>query len=230
MASSILDTTYRVETPEGIDLEAQLAGPIPRVLAYTIDSIIRGVIMTVLSIALLIMDKMGMGIFLVLSFLLEWFYPVLYEVYRRGQTPGKRYLGLAVVNDDLTPVTWGASMTRNLLRAADFLPFAYLAGLISISAGKYFQRLGDLAGGTIVIHQAEPRQVSKLPEAQPIMPPVSLSLEEQAALVSFTQRHQQLTPSRQEELAEILQPITHRDPASAIAYLRGIGAWLLGSR
>lgn len=230
MKQDAIDTAYFIETPEGIDLEAQLAGLIPRVLAYSIDLFIRFVILTILSIVLLFMGKMGMGIFLVVSFLLEWFYPVYFEIFRKGQTPGKRRLNLAVVNDDLTPVTWDSSMTRNLLRAADFLPFAYLLGIISISVSKHFQRLGDLAAGTIVIHQPPAQQVDKLPEVEPVISPVDLSLDDQTAIINFTQRHNQLTHARQEELADILKDITRHEGDTGVSYLQGIGNWLLGAR
>ena len=230
MKHNVVDTAYFVETPEGIDLEAQLAGPVPRVLAYTIDVTIRALILSVLSGILFVFDRMGVGIFLLISFLFEWFYPVFFEIYRQGQTPGKRRLNIVVVNDDLTPVTLDASMTRNLLRAADFLPFAYLLGLLSICMGKYFQRLGDIAAGTIVIHQSPEQKAVKLPECEPVMAPVVLELEDQAALINFTQRHDQLTTARQQELADILKDITKQDPKDAVSYLQGIGAWLLGTR
>jgi len=230
MSHDVVDTGYFIETPEGIDLEAQLAGPVPRVLAYSIDLVFRAIFLMIMSAVFLVFDKMGLGFFLVVSFLLEWFYPVFFEVYRQGQTPGKRRLNLAVVNDDLTPITWGASMTRNLLRAADFLPFAYLLGLISICMGKHFQRLGDLAAGTIVIHQPPGKGIVALPESEPVMSPVVLEQEDQAAIINFTQRHHQLTKARQQELATILCDVTKQKPEAAVRYLQGIGAWLLGAR
>jgi len=230
MTEQAVDTAYFIETPEGIDLEAQLAGPVPRILAYAIDLLFRAIFLSVISIILAFFEKMGIGIFLVLSFLLEWFYPIVFEIYRKGQTPGKRRLKLMVVNDDLTPVTWDSSMTRNLLRAADFLPFAYLLGIISICVGKHFQRLGDLAAGTLVVHLPPVQSVIKLPDAEPVMPPVEFELADQAAIINFTQRHKQLTVARQQELAEILRDVTKQQPKDAVRYLQGIGAWLLGSR
>lgn len=231
MTHNAIDTAYLVETPEGIDLEAQLAGPIPRILAYSIDLLFRAIFLGVISIiALLFFQRMGMGVILILSFLLEWFYPVIFEVYRKGQTPGKKRLHLAVVNDNLTPVTWGASMTRNLLRAADFFPFAYLFGLITMTTGKRFQRLGDIAAGTIVIHRPPVQDSVELPQCDPIMSPITLELEDHVALVNYAQRHKQLTQARQQELAEILSDVTRQKPGSAVAYLHGIGNWLLGAR
>lgn len=230
MSQDAVDTAYSIETPEGIDLEAQLAGPIPRVLAYSIDVTYRGIVLTVLAIILAFFDNMGWGIFLVISFLLEWFYPVFFEIFRQGQTPGKKRFNLAVVNDDLTPITWDASVTRNLLRAADFLPFAYLLGLISMSVGKHFQRLGDIAAGTIVIHRRPTQKVEKLPDYEPVMSPVPLELEDQIAIISFTQRHSQLSEARQQELADILKHITKQENEASVKYIQGIGAWLLGSK
>ena len=72
-----------------------------------------------------------------------------------GQTPGKRLFGLAVLNDDGTPVRWPGALTRNLLRAVDFLPFLYGVGLIAMLLNRDFKRLGDLAAGTVVVYQAE---------------------------------------------------------------------------
>jgi uncharacterized RDD family membrane protein YckC len=230
MGRKAYDTTYSVETPEGIDLEVQLAGPIPRILAYVYDVLVRGGILLVVSIVLLFLDRMGAGIFLVVSFLMEWFYPVYFEVFKQGQTPGKRKLGLVVVHEDLTPIAWGASMTRNLLRTADFLPFAYLFGLIAMCVGKRFQRLGDIAAGSLVIHQAPVSDTESLPACQPVAPPVPLDLEDQVAIINFVRRHNRLTKARQQELAEILDHITHEGPDNAVSRLQGIGIWLLGAR
>jgi uncharacterized RDD family membrane protein YckC len=149
----LLDTRYRVEIPGGINLEAQVVGPIPRSLAFAIDLAIRGIIVFVLSIAAIPFGAFGLGggFFLIFLFAIEWLYPVLFEVFWRGQTPGKKALGISVINDDLTPVTLGTSLVRNLLRTIDFLPLFYLAGLVTMLCNRRFQRLGDLAAGTLVI-------------------------------------------------------------------------------
>jgi uncharacterized RDD family membrane protein YckC len=223
----LLDTRYQVETPEGIDLHAQLAGPVPRILAYLIDVVLRGAVLFALSVALYAAGNAGMGLLLVLVFLLEWFYPVLFEVYARGQTPGKKAMQLTVVNDDLTPVDWSASIVRNLLRAADFFPFGYFVGLICMTLSGHFQRLGDLAAGTLVIHQEQQMNTLSLPDIPPRIPPVALSLEDQVAVINFTQRHQQLTRSRQQELAAIVRDLMQSNSEQAVEHLQGIGCWLL---
>ena len=225
-----LDTVYLVETPEGIDLQAQLAGPVSRAIAYSIDVTIRSLILTVIWIVLIFAGNTGIGIILLLSFILEWFYPVLFEVYNNGQTIGKKYMGLTVVNDDLTPINWGGSIIRNLLRFADFMPFGYLGGLLSMILSNKFQRLGDLAVGSLVIYKSETGQHASLPICQPQPPSIPLSLEDQIAIIGFTERHEDLSYDRQKELANILADITHLEPEKNIKYLRGVGNWLLGVR
>ncbi len=230
MPTAQLDTVYLVETPEGIDLQAELAGPVPRILAYAIDISIRMVIVSILSIVLLAAGKAGGGILMLVTFLLEWFYPVFFEVYRKGQTIGKSSMGLVVVNDDLTPIRWGNSLVRNLLRAADFLPFAYLGGLLCMVMNPRFQRLGDIAAGTLVIYKHKQKDRAGLPECQPYPPPLPLELEDQIAIIGFAERSRELSEDRQQELANILDSVTRRTQKDSIEYLRGIGNWLLGVR
>ncbi|MCG6890878.1 MAG: RDD family protein [Gammaproteobacteria bacterium] len=228
----LLDTAYRVEIPGGIHLEAQVVGPIPRIFAFTIDLVIRGIILAALSIASipLGLDGVGGGFFLILLFVIEWLYPVLFELLARGQTPGKKLLGIAVVNDDLSPVTLGSSLVRNLLRTVDFLPFFYLAGVVTMLSNRHFQRLGDLAAGTLVISIAKSAQAASLEDVPPLAPVTQLSRSEQTAIVEFLQRSAHLSQPRQQELATILEGITHQAGEDGVERLRRHGAWYLGMR
>ena len=228
----MLDTRYRVEIPGGIYLEAQVVGPIPRILAFTIDLVIRGIILAVLSIASipLGMGGVGGGFFLIILFVVEWLYPVLFELLARGQTPGKRLLGIAVVNDDLSPVTLGTSLIRNLLRIIDFLPLFYLAGIVTMLSNRRFQRLGDLAAGTQVISISKSAQTAAVEDILPLAPATRLSRSEQTSIVEFLQRSSQLSQPRQQELAAILEGITHQKGEDGVERLRRHGAWYLGIR
>ncbi len=225
----MIDTRYQIETPEGIDLQAQLAGPSPRALAFLIDISIR---IAVYIAASIIFGVAGWayGFFLVFLFLLEWFYPVFFEVLYKGQTPGKQIMELVVVNDDLTPVTWHGSIIRNLLRTADILPMMYLFGLSSMLISQRFQRLGDMAAGTLVIHKTPPPKPAELPNSPPTAPKQALELDDQTAIVNYTERHNQLTDSRKQELANILTPMHGFKDQKAVNYLQGLGRWLLGDK
>ncbi|MEZ5450434.1 MAG: RDD family protein [Thiolinea sp.] len=118
-----LDSTYTVNTPEGIALELSPAGPVPRTLAWTIDLAIRGAISLFLFLILAFMGRMGTGIALILVFLLEWFYPVWFELRHEGQTPGKKLLQIYVAQLDASPVSPAASVIRNLLRGGGLSAF-----------------------------------------------------------------------------------------------------------
>ena len=86
--------------------------------------------------------------------MLEWFYPVIFELTLSGATPGKRVFGLKVVMDNGLPITPAASITRNLLRTADFLPFFYGFAIVSMLTRRDCKRLGDIAAATMVVHEA----------------------------------------------------------------------------
>ncbi|MDB5888289.1 MAG: hypothetical protein JWM03_1161, partial [Rhodocyclales bacterium] len=148
-----IDTLRPVTTPELIELRLHPAGLLPRSLACLIDTAVRMAIMMALGVPLSALGRFGGGLLLLVYFLLEWFYPVLFEVLGDGATPGKRSLGLKVLNDDGTPVGWGPSLTRNLLRAADFLPAGYGLGIVSMLLHREFRRLGDIVAGTVVVYR-----------------------------------------------------------------------------
>ena len=126
-----IDTVRRIATPEGCELELRVAGPLSRVQAWLYDFLIRMACWLALGIAAAFSGRFGLGLFLVSTFLLEWFYPILFEVYMGGQTPGKRACDLVVLHDDGRPVDWNASFIRNTVRFVDFMPLLYVTGVIA---------------------------------------------------------------------------------------------------
>ena len=224
----MLDTYRAIETPEGVELRLRVAGPVVRSLAWVIDLLIRGGVYFVLAIVLSQLGKFGIGLLLLSLFLFEWFYPVLFEVYRHGQTPGKRALGLRVVDDDGSPVNWSASMIRNLLRFVDFLPVMYGFGLVSMLLHADFKRLGDIAAGTRVVYQDGKSQPPTVPDDAAQAPRQRLTLDEQRAVISFAERARSLSPERTAELAGIVAP--QATPTAAIHQLYATANWLLGKQ
>jgi uncharacterized RDD family membrane protein YckC len=226
----MLDTTRRVATPEGIELTLRLAGPVPRALAWMIDFLLRAALVLVVSMLAAYFGRAGWGLVLIAAFFVEWLLPAVFEARWGGQTPGKRLLGIAVLNDDGTPLRWPGALTRNLLRAADFLPFFYGVGLIAMLANRDFKRLGDLAAGTVVVYQAEKIDATRaIPQAAPIVPPVSLDPEEQRAVLELAERSTSLTRERFEELAELPTPLVGRaERAAAAERILGIANYLAG--
>lgn len=226
-----VDTLARVETPEGIVLSLRPAGLVARTMAFLIDLLIR--LAVDLGIVMLFGAWGGFGVGLILLglFCVEWLYPIGFELSRWGATPGKRAFGLRVVMDTGLPITPAASFTRNLLRVADFLPFAYGIGLVTMLLHGECKRLGDLAAGTLVVH-ADPVVLHDAPPAaEPLAPARALGPAEQAAVLSWAGRARRLTPARFEELAQMAAPALPGGAAPGAAQrLLGVAQWLMGRR
>jgi len=224
----MLDTIRQVETPEGVFLRLRAAGALPRAWAWCIDLILRVALGGALMALLSLLGEAGTGVSLVALFLLMWAYAVVCEVCFHGQTPGKRALGLRVVRADGAPVTWVSSVVRNLLRVVDMLPGVYAIGLLSTLIDPGSRRIGDIVANTLVIH------ATRLPPGQPApllaasAPPPGLTLEEQAAIVDFAERCTQLTSQRQQELADVLSPLTGCTGEAGVQRLLAYANWLMG--
>lgn len=225
---ALLDTRFHVETPEGIDLVLRPAGLLVRALAFAIDLVIRGLILGVAFVLLGLLGQLGMGLGAIVFFLVNWWYMVLFEVLNQGRSPGKQFMGLRVVHDDGTPVGWAASLTRNLLRFVDVLPFAYAFGILSCLYSRTFKRLGDLAAGSLVVYRDVPMQRPPLVNAEPLRSPVALSLNEQRAVMAFSERQAELSAARRQELAAILAEPLQVPAEQAEQQLHRIASGLLG--
>lgn len=224
----MIDTVREIETPEGVSLHLRAAGALPRAQAWMVDLLLRAAMFFVAMIPLSVFGVAGNGLAMLLLFGLMWAYSVVCEVWLGGQTLGKRALGLRVVNADGTPVTWLPSVVRNLLRAVDILPGVYGVGLASTLIDPHARRLGDIVAGTMVIHARDLPAGQQVPVLGAVPLPQVLSADEQAALVDYAERAGQLTVQRQEELANLLTPLTGLRDTAAIRRLVAHANWLLG--
>ncbi len=232
-SSARLDTVRRLATPEGCVIDLRLAGPVVRARAWLIDFLIRLAVWLLLVLVASRLGDFGAGLVLLAAFLLEWLYPIAFEVWFHGQTPGKKACGLAVVHDDGRPLGGNAAFIRNSLRAIDFLPLLYATGFVSSLLNADGKRLGDLAAGTLVVHVESGRRpvVSGSIEVGSEPPPCALSREEQLVLIEFSQRAPRLTPERAAELAAAAGPLfAGVDGEERVLRLRRIGNFLFGNR
>ncbi len=204
-----------------------------RFSAFLIDKLICFAVITAASFFLALLGGYGAGLLLILWFLLDWFYPVFFELGRSGATPGKRSMGLKVVMDNGLPITPAASITRNLLRVADLAPFAYLAGILSMLLRADGKRLGDIAAATLVVHLPRPAPKATLDMVAPVAPARPLSMRDGSAVIALAGRAPTLTMERLDELAALagsVQGDTNRPEGEVTRRVLGVAQWLLGRR
>jgi len=227
MHSKRLDNKASVPLPEGVSIDIVPAGIVVRSCAYGVDLLIRGLIIGLGSIALSFLGGSGVGLILVLSFFVSWFYYIVYES-RRGQTPGKKLFKLVVVDDNGLRVSTSKVIIRNLIRPVDALPLGYVAGLLSIFASAEYKRLGDWAAGTHVVYLEE-KTLFNMPEVeQSRVPKRRLTTDEQRIVMLFSERSQSLSTSRQQELAAIVSETFNLEGENAVMALHEISRYYMG--
>jgi uncharacterized RDD family membrane protein YckC len=89
-------------------------------------------------------------------------YGFFFEWLCDGQTPGKRILGLRVMQMGGTPITAWEAMIRSLLRAVDFLPLFYGLGAAVALLSSNNRRIGDLVAGTVVARERHESAIKHL--------------------------------------------------------------------
>jgi len=220
-----LDTVVAIEAPEHIVFSHRIAGPGRRAVAYVLDLIICYGAVFIFAILLLFasggaaaitgamggLEGVGVGLILLAVFAAQWVYFVVWEGWT-GRTPGKSALRLRVLTTSGRPIHFTDAALRNILRAADALPNAYVVGLVSMALTRRFQRLGDLVAGTMVILEsrasaavplrlwppASPEELATLPDV------VALDADERAAIELLLRRRGALGGPREWELATII--------------------------
>ena len=227
-----IDTILSAETPEGIAISIRPAGFAVRATAFLIDATIRVFFLMTCATMLAAGGRFGSGLFYILLFVLNWLYPVIFELTPAAATPGKRMLGLVVLMANGLPITPAGCLIRNLVRFVDVLPLFYAFGIVSILLRGDSRRIGDLAGGTIVAYRHDVQPAGSLADAEPIPPPIALSRRQQIAIMAFGFRVGRLTPQRAEEIAELASAAVAGTPArlSLTARLVGVARWLHGER
>jgi uncharacterized RDD family membrane protein YckC len=233
-----LDTLQAVELAEGVEIRLRIAGPVLRANAYAIDLLIRLGIVIVTGICLsfaglALGERVADGLMLLIWFFLGWWYPVLFEAGKRGATPGKRSVGLRVVQPSGAPITLGQAIIRNFLRFIDGMPaITYGFGLVSCLATKRFQRLGDLAAGTLVVYDRLPQEpsVAVPPPMSSVRPPVALTADEVRSLGMFRDRAGLWSEARRCEIADHATVLSGAKGKGGVSRLMAMAHWLQEKR
>ncbi len=172
------DRVLSIDTPENVVFGYELAGLGSRFLAAVVDSFIIVVLLLFLTITQLAIANAALAndisatawvfaIFILLDFITIWAYYIVFELVWNGQSPGKRLTKLRVMQAEGRPVTLTGSMLRNLVRFIDFLPIFYGVGVIAMFISKQSRRLGDFAGGTLVVYDHSIVSLHQLAAWQP---------------------------------------------------------------
>ena len=158
-----LEDRYVTATPEGVSLSVVLAGLGSRFSAYALDFVIQvAFLLGALLVVNLIVGQdaprtaslVGWGLLALIALLDFIGYFVVCEMFFSGRSSGKKAAGLRVVRVGGGPVGFWSSLLRNILRLIDWIPFPlYLVGSILILSTSQNQRLGDLAGNTLVVRE-----------------------------------------------------------------------------
>jgi uncharacterized RDD family membrane protein YckC len=221
--SEPLDTSVRLVTPERVEFRYPLAGPFRRAISYLIDMAVMASLMAVgffVMTVLTLGTPSGLGLILAFIFFLTWGYGGFCEGFFNGQTVGKRALGIRVMTTEGVPITGSQAALRNLIGVVDGpMGFLYLIGFSSMLLTRRFQRMGDLAAGTMVVVE-EPRYSSKVPRVEPevvqtLLPLLPLRVtsgsEMARALSDYVRHRARFGRDRREEIARHLaRPLRER--------------------
>ncbi len=175
-------------TPEGVDLQIELADVGARIGAFAIDLVIITLVLIASLFALgsmsIYSEELAFTIFVLIAFLLRSFYFTLFELGRRAATPGKMLLKIRVAARGKARLSAASVFARNALREIGFfLPIGFMFGigsegvdgwmslLASIWAGIFLffplfnkdrLRVGDLVAGTWVVRAPRPMLAADL--------------------------------------------------------------------
>lgn len=221
----------RITIPEQVWLDYEPASIATRGLAFLIDFIIRwlGFLLLVVLIGSLAssleaiyealrdiaafqtksnLSQIALAILLSLVLIVEISYPLYFEVMRQGVSPGKALFGLRVVDERGLPLTLRTSFLRTLFNVIDIQGVGLVA-LISMVLSKRSQRLGDLAAGTMVVHESKHR-VDDI-EWNKDQSPLLVSQACYQACQSYFEREELLLPEARQQIISVLLRRIHEE-------------------
>ncbi|MFY1636122.1 RDD family protein [Solwaraspora sp. WMMB335] len=171
---------------EAVEVEVRLARVGSRVLALLIDLLVQGLLALFLVLlagstlaavrtSVEVDEALGQALLTIGAVLVLVGYPVACETLGNGRTAGKLAVGIRVVRDDGTRLRLRHALARSLVGVAAewpgllMPPLTWLASLVTMLATSNGKRLGDLAAGTIVIHDRTPASWGWVPGMPPAL-------------------------------------------------------------
>jgi uncharacterized RDD family membrane protein YckC len=225
-----------IVTPEGVPIPVALADYSERFTAFALDWVIWTLLLLAVYLPLMVVVGFGkltliaISIALFIGFVVRNIYFIYFEIAWRGATPGKRIIGIRVVDRAGGPLLPSAVIARNLTREVEmFLPLGILMSGGRVAGGTldlqqlaiaiwlvFFAALplinrdrmrgGDLIAGTMVI----------------ALPKLTLLSDLVEGAVQFSFSEQQLRSYGAFEL-QVLEELLRRPPTPAgVAVLRDV--------
>ncbi len=220
-----------IVTPEAVVLDVETAGYASRILAGLVDLAIQLGVLFVIGVLLGLAffgDESGViTAFAIATFVVLFGYPIGFETWLRGRTPGKMALGLRAVTTDGAPIRLREATLRAMGGVVDrLLPPGGVTGALFVTLTPRHQRLGDLIAGTMVIRDPEKHIATAalwfsappgLEQYAETIDPTSITVEQYTVIRSFLTRGRSLSApiraSLERDLANRLaEHIRHRPP------------------
>ncbi|MDQ2960936.1 MAG: RDD family protein [Candidatus Dormibacteraeota bacterium] len=165
----------RVSTSDNVGIGYDIAGLGSRLTAQLIDSAIIGAV--VLVVAALVVGAVnpadpnaaaltGLAVGGVTLFVYVAYFLVC-EVATGGRSPGKSAMRLRVISVDGSSPTTAQLFLRNVARVVDVLFLG--VGVVVMFFNRQSRRLGDLLGGTVVVHVRPPVTLAAAVTMAPVM-------------------------------------------------------------
>lgn len=206
-----------IVTPEAVVLDLETAGVASRLFAALIDLalLLVALVLSAIVIALVALrgasESTSQTVFAVVTFAAIFAYPILFETFMRGRTPGKSALRLRVVTVNGAPITFREAVLRAMGGVVDrLLPPGGITGVLFVLGTPRHQRIGDLIAGTIVIR--DPRDYVPAPalwfsppygleQLAASVDPTAITVDQYTVVRSFLTRVNTLAPEVRAELA-----------------------------
>jgi uncharacterized RDD family membrane protein YckC len=212
----------QIRTPEGIAFSFALAGPVSRCLAWMVDLLVILILVRVVGILGLLAGYIDADAALAFTtvgyFVVSVGYGMASEWLWRGQTLGKRLVGLRVMDVQGLRLQFHQVLLRNLLRFVDILPICYFVGGVACLVSRRSQRLGDLAANTVVVYVTKPLE----PDLSQLLAGKFNSLRQHAHLEA--RLRQRVSPDEARLALRTLLRRDELDPAARVALFSALAA------
>ncbi|MBU6341703.1 MAG: RDD family protein [Bacteroidetes bacterium] len=232
--------TIEITTTQHVTIEYELASLRERLLAWVLD-VLAYAFLAYLCLYMIgsILRWQGDGsaeFYFILIALGLFVYFILFEIWNRGQTPGKRAVGIKVVRLDGKEPEWGDIVLRSVLYLMDAFFSLGVLGAILIKTSPKAQRLGDMAANTALIRLSSTQNnyrldeilnISSLQTYTPVYPQVNNLTERDMLFIKTVLNRYAKYPNAAHEAVVIdlvyhLVPILKLEqaPADKIAFLK----------